>query len=396
LRLTIAKISSSIFLPLAVWAGTSNIASAQQQDPARVRVHSELVTLAVTVTNRAGNLVGDLTPEQFRLLDDGVEQAITVFAEEKVPLSLVILIDNDLNGKEGARMVQSLRALLSGVSLEDQAMVCRFDMLFYPGEGFTSDLDKLMIAVKQAQQEIKPTPKFVPEPVVCGNSTTGPPCIPAPAYAGGRPSKALDDALFSAAELLEGAGDSPRKIILLISDGANEPKLNKHDYETVKAKLLSENISVFSLATGSDTDKRKFQRMENYSRASGGDIFLHQKAEAWSRTIHGSPNRPATNTRWPMYPPEIIGVQIIIGWNFKFKATGLACRPARAITTISRRSRRNEAAKGATDLRIGSGTRLAWQSSLRSGRFWLFDQRFLPHHHHNPGIGDMEAPLVRF
>jgi len=223
-------------------------------------------------------MVGDLTPEQFRLLDDGVEQAITVFAEEKVPLSLVILIDNDLNGKEGARMVQSLRALLSGVSLEDQAMVCRFDMLFYPGEGFTSDLDKLMIAVKQAQQEIKPTPKFVPPSVVCGNSTTGPPCIPAPAYAGGRPSKALDDALFSAAALLEGAGESRRKIILLISDGANEPKLNKHDYETVKAKLLSENIAVFTLATGSDTDKRKFRRMEDYSRASGGDVFFASKS----------------------------------------------------------------------------------------------------------------------
>jgi len=175
-------------------------------------------------------------------------------------------------------MVQSLRALLSGVSLEDQAMVCRFDMLFYPGEGFTSDLDKLMIAVKQAQQEIKPTPKFVPPSVVCGNSTTGPPCIPAPAYAGGRPSKALDDALFSAAALLEGAGESRRKIILLISDGANEPKLNKHDYETVKAKLLSENIAVFTLATGSDTDKRKFRRMEDYSRASGGDVFFASKS----------------------------------------------------------------------------------------------------------------------
>jgi VWFA-related protein len=142
-------------LLLAMCAGNLQVTSAQppQQDQARVRVHSDLVTLSVTVRNPAGNLVGDLKREQFRLLDDGVEQAITVFAEEKVPLSLIILIDNDVNGKEGVQMVQSLHGLLGGVSLEDQAMVCRFDMLFYPGEGFTSDLDQLMGSVKQAQEE---------------------------------------------------------------------------------------------------------------------------------------------------------------------------------------------------------------------------------------------------
>jgi VWFA-related protein len=157
-------------------------------------------------------------------------------------------------------------------------------MLFYPGEGFTSDLDKLMVAVKQAQEEIKPTPKFVPPPAVCGNSTTGPPCIPAPVYAGARPSKALDDAVFSAAELLEGAGANRRKVILVISNGANETKLNKHDYETVKAKLLAENISVFSLATGSDSDKRKFSRLDDYSRASGGDVYFASKSREMEQT----------------------------------------------------------------------------------------------------------------
>jgi Ca-activated chloride channel homolog len=286
LRSTNAKILTLISLLLAMWAGTLRVASARQpqQDQVRVRVHSELVTLSVTVRNRAGNLVGDLTREQFRLLDDGVEQTITVFAEEKVALSLVILIDNDLNGKEGVQMVQSLRGLIGGVSLEDQAMVCRFDMLFYPGEGFTSDLDKLMGAVKQAQEEIKPTPKFVPQPVVCGNSTTGPPCIPAPVYSGARPSKALDDAVFSAAELLAGEDTSRRKVILLISDGTNEPKLNKHDYEAVKAKLLTENISVFSLAAGSDTDKRKFSRLDGYSRASGGDVYFASKSRGMEQS----------------------------------------------------------------------------------------------------------------
>jgi Ca-activated chloride channel homolog len=286
LRRSFAKIPTFILMSLAAWVGTLGVAAApqKQQDQAGVRVSSDLVTLSVTVRNRAGNLVDDLRREQFRLLDDGVEQSITVFAEEKVALSLVILIDNDLNGKEGVQMVQSLRALLGSVSLEDQSMVCRFDMLFYPGDNFTSDLDELMTAVKEAQDQIKPTPKYIPQRVVCGNSTTGPPCIAAPSYAGARPSKALDDAVFSAAELLQGEGTNHRKVILVISDGANEPKLNKHDYESVKEKLLAENISVFSLVAGRDSDKHKFSRLEQYSRVSGGDIYFASKSRAMEQS----------------------------------------------------------------------------------------------------------------
>jgi hypothetical protein len=49
------------------------------------------VTLSVAVKDVAGNLVADLRREQFHLLDDDVEQGIDVFAEESLPLSLVLL-----------------------------------------------------------------------------------------------------------------------------------------------------------------------------------------------------------------------------------------------------------------------------------------------------------------
>jgi len=245
----------------------------QERSQSTVRITSDLVVLSASVRDGAGNLVPDLRREQFRLFDDGVEQEIKVFAEESLPLSIVILVDNDVNGKAGMQLVESLRALMGGVSLQDEAAVCRFDMLFYPGNGFTSNIDSLMAELKSTHTEVKPTPWYVPEPVMCGHSTTGSPCIAAPTYLGSRPSKALDDAVYSAANLLENAGAERRKIILVISDGANEPKLNKHDFETVREKLLFDNISVFSLAVGSNTAKRKYSQLENYSRMSGGDIY---------------------------------------------------------------------------------------------------------------------------
>ena len=252
----------------------------QQQPQTAVRITSDLVVLSVSVRDRSGNLVQDLRREQFRILDAGVEQEIKVFTEESLPLSLVILVDNDVNGNTGMQLVQSLRALMAGVSLQDEATVCRFDMLFYPGNGFTSNIDNLMAELKSTQAEIKPTPTYVPEPVVYGNSTTGSPCIAAPVYSGSRPSKALDDAVYSAADLLENAGSDRRKVVLVISDGVNEPKLNKHSFESVREKLLFDNISVFSLAVGSKTAKRKYSRLENYSRISGGDIYYASKSRA--------------------------------------------------------------------------------------------------------------------
>jgi VWFA-related protein len=247
----------------------------------KIRVNSELVVLSVRVKDHSGNLVSDLRQGEFRLFDDSVEQKIDVFSEEGLPLSLVILIDNDLKWKEGTEMIKSLRAVIGGLSSVDEASVCRFDMLFYPGENFTKDTDKLLAALKEAQTEAKPASDYVPQPVVtCTNSTTGPPCPPAPAYLGARPSKALDDAVHSAAELLKGRGADRRKIILVVSDGVNEPKLNHQTYEQVIETLLRNNISLFSLALGSETATRKSSRLAAYAGESGGDIYYAKKSSA--------------------------------------------------------------------------------------------------------------------
>jgi len=250
----------------------------------KISITTKLVVLSVTVRDAAGNLVADLASEDFRVFDDGVEQTIDVFAKEGQPISFVVLIDNDVNGQEGVQMVRSLRAVLAGISLQDETMVCRFDTVFYAGEGFISNGDRLMAELKSAQSEIKPTPKYIPQPVVsCPASAIGPPCLPAPTYAGSRPTKALDDAIFSAAELLHNVNRGRRKIILVISDGANEPKLNKHNFESVSERLLAENISVFNLAVGSDSSKKRFSRLERYAQISGGDTYYASKSRAMER-----------------------------------------------------------------------------------------------------------------
>ena len=153
-------------------------------------------------------------------------------------------------------------------------MVCRYDMVFYPGQEFTNVAGDLMKDLKTAGAKAQPSRQYIPQPLITGtSSTSGPPVPAAPTYAGARPSKALDDAVYSAAELLQGRGPDRRKIMLILSDGWNEPKLNHHTHDKVLEYLLRNNVSVYSVAAGDEGAKRKFAELADYSSKTGGDIY---------------------------------------------------------------------------------------------------------------------------
>jgi len=258
-----------------------------QQSEARTKIsiNSDLVVLPVTVKDRYGNLVPDLQREEFRIFDDSVEQTIDVFTAEAFPLSLVVLIDDDLKSEDAAKMAPTLRAITAGISSSDEALICRFDLSFYPGDGFTGDLNKLWADLKDAQEHSGPSTAG-PVPFVTPPSThppgVGEPPQRAPTNLGSRPTKALDDAIHTSAELLHDRGASRRKIILLISDGLNGPEFNRHTYPSTLEALLHDNISVYSLAVG-HSRKRKFSRLVDYANDSGGDIYYAVQSAAMEK-----------------------------------------------------------------------------------------------------------------
>ncbi len=260
-------------------------AAQQSEARARISVNSELVVLPVTVKDRRGNLVPDLQKNDFRIFDDNVEQVTDVFTGEAFPLSLVVLVDDDLKSQDAAQMAPTLRAITGGISLDDEAIICRFDLSFYPGNGFSSDFNKLWADLKDAQDHSGPSTSG-PVPFVTPPSAhvrgVGEPPLAAPTNLGSRPTKALDDAVHTAAELLHDRGASRRKIILLISDGLNGPQFNHHTYADTLEVLLQDNISVYSLAVGHSL-KRKFSRLVNYANDSGGDIYYAVQSAAMER-----------------------------------------------------------------------------------------------------------------
>src|SRR2546430_8641564 len=132
-------------------------AAQQSEVRTKISVNADLVVLPVIAKDRQGNLVPDLRKDEFRIFDDNSEQQTEVFTAEAFPLSLVVLIDDDLKSQDAAQMAPTLRAITAGIGPSDEALICRFDLSFYPGEGFAGDLHKLWADLKDAQDHSGPS-----------------------------------------------------------------------------------------------------------------------------------------------------------------------------------------------------------------------------------------------
>ena len=248
-----------------------------------LRVNVNLVILPVTVKDGAGRLVADLTRNEFRILDDNIEQRLEYFSAEAFPLSAIILLDNDLKSKDARQVESSLSAIVAGLSANDEAFVCRFDTNFHPGKGFTRDQDKLLTELHRTRvddsRSSAPPPAaggvFTSGPTINGQSvaSTGSPPTPATTVIlGSKTTKALDDAVYEAAQLLKDRGRDRRKIIFLISDGDNS-KTNTNTYGNTVKELLRYDVVVYSIGVGSGYFERKFSRLQSYAHDSGGDVY---------------------------------------------------------------------------------------------------------------------------
>ena len=120
-------------------------------------------------------------------------------------------------------------------------------------------------------------------PTINGHSATGDaPKVPETTLnIQAQSTKALDDAVYSAAQLLKDRDPERkrRKIILLISDGMNNPKANTNKYDTVIKDLLRYEIAVYGVGVGTAVFNRKFERLAKYAHDSGGDVYYGLKGD---------------------------------------------------------------------------------------------------------------------
>jgi Ca-activated chloride channel family protein len=288
-----------------------------------IRITTRTVIVPVTVKDRNGSLVNGLQRDEFRIFEDGVEQKITGFRSDPVPLSIVVLISNDLKQRDVDQVEPSLRAIVGGMSTNDEAYICRFDQTFHEGTGFIRDQDKLITQLKRTKlptdnTSAPPQGDTFNGPAINNIPITSNPSTASPSARAiqGQPTSALDDGVYGAATVLQQRpGRDRRKIILLISDGVNGPKVNVHSYDEVRTELLKQEISVYSVATGSAYFDRKFNRLVRYAHDTGGDVYFGAKqnsfAEFYSKIAEEARNQyvlyfePQGDSKVDYHPIEV-------------------------------------------------------------------------------------------
>ena len=117
-----------------------------------IRTDTSLVTVPVTVLDRNGRYVPLLRRENFRVLENGVEQKIAYFATTDSPFTVVLLIDT--SGSTHFRLDEIQDAAINFVSklkANDNVMVMSFDDRIDVLCKATSDRNEITRAIKRTR-----------------------------------------------------------------------------------------------------------------------------------------------------------------------------------------------------------------------------------------------------
>src|SRR5215831_3171555 len=115
----------------------------KQPEPPQVSisVQSNLVNVDAVVTDQDGNLVTGLKRENFRILDEGQPQQVTIFSPSDAPITVVILLEysGTYYGYFGAKGAYWADGFLNDLKPQDWVALKTFDLQVHLREDFTQD-----------------------------------------------------------------------------------------------------------------------------------------------------------------------------------------------------------------------------------------------------------------
>lgn len=111
----------------------------------------DLITLTVSVVDRAQRYVADLEKDDFAVYEDGIPQAVAFFAADRVPLDLAIVLDASASMRPRSRAVHDAAVgLARTLRPGDRGTIIAFADTVRVRQGLTGDLTLLEPAIRQA------------------------------------------------------------------------------------------------------------------------------------------------------------------------------------------------------------------------------------------------------
>jgi Ca-activated chloride channel family protein len=222
------------------------------------RAAIDLVLLNVTVTGSGGRTVGDLTADDFELLEDGRPEQLSFFSPANTALSISLLVDTSSSMEERLPLAQrAAMDFIGKIRPGDVAEVVDFDSRVEVLQPFTGDRSLLEAAIARMR-------------------------------AGG--STALYNAVYIALKQMEKMRPQPgddvrREAIVVLSDGEDTSSLLTFDQLVDSSKRSQTVIYTIGLAleppnaASAQTGEFILRRL---AQETGGQLFLAKQASELS------------------------------------------------------------------------------------------------------------------
>jgi Ca-activated chloride channel family protein len=214
-------------------------------DTKPVIVHTDLVTLTVTVTDTYGRFVTGLGKNAFSIVDDKTQQEITFFSDEDAPVSLGVVFDvsGSMGGEKIMRAREALTKFVETSHARDEYFLIGFNNRAQLLLDHTRDSDALLQKLTFVQ-------------------THG--------------QTALYDATYLGVERVT-RGAHPKRAILLISDGQDNS--SRYTFTELRRLLKESDVIIYAIGIVSNGDDNQLGYggraiLEELAGVSGGKAFF--------------------------------------------------------------------------------------------------------------------------
>ena len=138
----------------------STLVALVAQQPHVFKSAARTVAVYATVTGPDGRLVPNLPRQAFRVYDNGKPQALTLFASEVQPITVVMLLDRSVSMSRHFRLVEkAAEQFVMAMLPADKARIGSFsNRIQVDPRDFTSNKDELIRILRSEMQEEGPTP----------------------------------------------------------------------------------------------------------------------------------------------------------------------------------------------------------------------------------------------
>jgi VWFA-related protein len=223
--------------------------NARKQGPSFI-LNVNLVVLHTTVLDDRQRFADGLKLENFRVFEDKVEQKLSVFRREDVPVSMGLVIDNSGSMRDKRpRVNEAAITLVQASNPQDEAFVVNFNDDFYLDldKDFTSSVPELKEALERIDS---------------------------------RGSTALYDAIIGSLDHLKKASKD-KHVLLIVTDGEDNTShnsLEKTIREIQKTDTVIYTIGLLSQESKKSAKKAK-KALQEIALASGGVAYFPENVE---------------------------------------------------------------------------------------------------------------------